>query len=61
MNFVINIFLIILPFIIWLFPAHIYGKIAKKNDLPYHEYLMLGLLLAPLAPFILYNEIRKNR
>lgn len=61
MNLVRICILLILPFAIWLLPAHIYGKIAKKNDLSYYEYLMFGLLLAPLAPFILYNDIRKNR
>lgn len=61
MDLLLNTILLTLPFTLWLLPAHIYGKIAAKNDLSYYEYLMLGLLLAPLAPFILINEIRKNK
>lgn len=61
MTLLLNIILIILPFTLWLLPAHIYGKIAAKNDLSYYEYLMLGLLLAPLAPFILLNEIKRKK
>ena len=61
MTLLLNIILLILPFTLWLLPAHIYGKIAANNDLSYYEYLMLGLLLAPLAPFILLNEIKRKK
>lgn len=52
---------LVLPFAIWLGFAHTLGIVAQRFGLSKDEYIWLGLLLAPLAPFILYREIKYFR
>jgi hypothetical protein len=52
---------LVLPFAIWFGFAHTLGIVAQRFGLSKDEYIWLGLLLAPLAPFILYREIKYFR
>ena len=52
---------LILPFAIWFLYASVLGAIAERFELSKEEYIWLGLLLAPIAPFILYREIKYSR
>lgn len=61
MNLLLPLLSLVLPFAIWFGPALVLRRVARRNGLDAEEYLMLGLLLPWLAPFLLWRDIQEDR